>query len=180
MVASESVMALMWNILYTPDNGLFNTLLAAVGLPRQPFLISTTQALPAILAKAIWKDIGFTMLILLAGLQSIPEDFYDAADIDGASAWAKLRHITIPLMRRMILLASFMATIAGSRLFTPIILMTDGGPSDATVNTVFYMYEQAFRFQRMGEASATAVYLIIALVVISLLQSRALRTTHEY
>lgn len=180
LVSSEAVMALLWNILYTPDVGLINSMLAAIGLPRQPFLISTSQALPSLLALVVWKDIGFTMLILLAGLQTIPESFYEAAEIDGASAWDKLRHITLPLLKRMLLLATFMATIAGSRVFGPIILMTDGGPQDATVNTVFYMYEQAFRYQRMGDASATAIYLILLLIVISLVQSKVLKSEHEY
>lgn len=180
LVSSEAVMALLWNILYTPDVGLINSLLAAIGLPKQPFLISTSQAMPALLVMIVWKDIGFTMLILLSGLQTIPREFYDAAAIDGAGSWAKLRHITIPLLKRMLLLAIFMATIAGSRVFTPIILMTDGGPQDATINSVFYMYEQAFRYQRMGEASTTAVYLILFLILISLVEGWVFKTEHEY
>lgn len=180
LVSSEAVMALLWNMLYTPDVGLINSFLAAIGVSKQPFLISTSQALPSLMALIVWKDIGFTMLILLAGLQTIPRDFYDAAAIDGAGAWAKFRHVTIPLLKRMLLIAIFMATIAGSRVFTPIILMTEGGPQDATVNSVFYMYEQAFRFQRMGEASATAVYLILLLIIISLVEGRVFRAEHEY
>lgn len=180
LVSSEAVMALLWNILYAPDVGLLNSLLAAVGLPKQPFLISSSQAMPALLALIVWKDIGFTMLLLLSGLQTIPDEYYDAASIDGAGSWAKLRHITIPLLKRMLLLAVFMATIAGSRVFAPIILMTEGGPQDATTNSVFFMYEQAFRYQRMGDASATAVYLILFLILISLVEGRIFKTEHEY
>ena len=128
----------------------------------------------------IWKDIGFTTLILLAGLQTIPHEYHEAAQIDGAGAWARLRHITLPLLRRMLLLATFMATIAGSRIFIPIALMTDGGPEDATVNAVYFMYEQAFKFQRMGDASATAMLIILLLVAITLVQAGLLRTDHEY
>ena|SRR5579871_4465079 len=180
LVASEAVVALLWNILYTPDNGLINSFLRAVDLPTQPFLTDVAQALPAILVMVVWKDIGFTTLILLAGLQSIPPEFSDAAAIDGANAWQRTWHITLPLLRRMLLLAIFMATIAGSRIFIPIALMTDGGPQDATVNAVYYMYEQAFKFQRMGPASATAILVILLLVAITLAQTRLLRTTHEY
>jgi len=180
LVASEAVVALIWNILYSPDNGLFNSLLASVGIPRQQFINSTSEALPSILSMIVWKDVGFTMLILLAGLQTIPPEFYEAASIDGADGWARLRFITVPLLRRMLLLATFMATIGGARIFTPILLMTEGGPQDASVNLIYYMYEQAFRYQRMGEASATAVCVVLLLVAFTLLQGRLLRTVHEY
>jgi ABC-type sugar transport system permease subunit len=180
LVASEAIVALIWNILYTPDSGLFNVFLAQVGIPSQPFLTSAMQALPSVLVMIVWKDIGFTTLILLAGLQTIPHDFLQAAEIDGAGPWARLWHITLPLLKRMLLLATFMATIAGSRIFIPIALMTDGGPEDATVNAVYFMYEQAFKFQRMGEASATAMLVILLLVAITLVQARILRTDHEY
>jgi multiple sugar transport system permease protein len=113
-------------------------------------------------------------------LQTIPPEFSDAAAIDGASALQRLWYITLPLLKRMLLLATFMATIAGSRIFIPIALMTDGGPQDATVNAVYYMYEQAFKFQRMGPASATAILVILLLVAITLAQTRLLRTSHEY
>src|SRR6185312_1216846 len=109
LVASEAIVTLIWNILYNPDNGLFNSLLGTVGIPKQLFLISPIEALPAILTMIVWKDVGFTMLLLLAGLQTIPVEFHEAAAIDGASAWERLRHITIPLLRRMMLLATFMA-----------------------------------------------------------------------
>jgi ABC-type sugar transport system permease subunit len=180
LVASEAVIALIWNIMFAPDNGLVNVLIGRVGVPPQPFLTSETQALPTILAMVVWKDIGFTMLILLAGLQTIPQEYHEAAAIDGAGAWARLRHITLPLLRRMLLLATFMATIAGCRIFIPIALMTEGGPQDATVNAIYYMYEQAFKYQRMGEASATAVLVILLLIAITLVQARLLRTEHEY
>jgi ABC-type sugar transport system permease subunit len=152
LVASEAVIALIWNIMFAPDNGLVNALIGQVGIPSQPFLTSEIQALPTILAMVVWKDLGFTVLILLAGLQTIPQEYHDAAAIDGAGAWTQLRHITIPLLRRMLLLATFMATIAGCRIFIPIALMTQGGPQNATVNAIYYMYEQAFQFNRMRDA----------------------------
>jgi ABC-type sugar transport system permease subunit len=180
LVASEAVVALIWNILYTPDNGLFDVMLGQVGIPSQPFLTSAAQALPAVLMMIVWKDIGFTTLVLLAGLQTIPHEYHEAAQIDGAGAWSRLVHITLPLLRRMLLLATVMATISGSRIFIPIALMTDGGPENATVNAVYFMYEQAFKFQRMGDASATAMLIILLLVAITLVQARILRTDHEY
>jgi ABC-type sugar transport system permease subunit len=180
LVASEAIVALLWNILYTPDNGLINVFLGQIGIPSQPFLTNTLQALPSVLVMIVWKDIGFTTLILLAGLQTIPHDFHEAAEIDGAGPFARLIYITLPLLKRMLLLATFMATISGSRIFIPIALMTDGGPENATVNAVYFMYEQAFKFQRMGEASATAMLIILLLVAITLVQAGLLRTDHEY
>jgi ABC-type sugar transport system permease subunit len=180
LVASEAVIALIWNIMFAPDNGLVNVLIGQVGVPPQPFLTSQVQALPTILAMIVWKDIGFTMLILLAGLQTIPQEYYDAAAIDGAGPWSRLRHVTLPLLRRMLLLATFFATIAACRIFIPIALMTQGGPQDATVNAIYFMYQQAFEFQRMGDASATAVLVILLLIAITLVQAWLLRTEHEY
>lgn len=180
LVASEAVVALIWNILYTPDGGLFNAFLGAVGIASQPFLTSVSQALPSVLVMIVWKDIGFTTLILLAGLQTIPHEYHEAAEIDGAGAWSRLLHITLPLLRRMLLLATFMATISGSRIFIPIALMTDGGPEDSTINAVYFMYEQAFKYQRMGEASAVAMLIILLLVAITLVQAKLLRSDHEY
>jgi len=180
LVASEAIVALLWNILYTPGNGLINVFLEQVGIPSQPFLTSAMQALSSVLVMIVWKDIGFTTLILLAGLQTIPYEYHEAAEIDGAGPFSRLVHITLPLLKRMLLLATFMATISGSRIFIPIALMTDGGPENATVNAVYFMYEQAFKFQRMGEASATAMLIILLLVAITLVQARLLRTDHEY
>lgn len=179
LVASEAVIALIWNIMYDPSNGLINVLLNAVSIPKQPFLTSTSQALPSILAMVIWKDIGFTMLILLAGLQAIPDEYYEAASLDGAGPWRKLYSITVPLLRRSLLLAMFMATLSGFRIFTPILLMTEGGPQNATINVIYYMYDRGFRFLRMGEASAAAVVMIGLLAIITLVQGRLLRTNYD-
>lgn len=180
LVSSDAVITLVWNILYTPDNGLFNSLISAVGIPTQPFLTSTTQALPSILVIVVWKDLGFTMLILLAGLQSIPKEYQEAASIDGAGPLRRLIHITLPMLKRMLLLATFMATIDGYRIITPVILTTQGGPENASTNLAYYMFEQAFSYQRMGEASATAMIIIIMLSATSLVQMRALRTDYEH
>ncbi len=176
LVASETVIALIWNILYNPSSGIFNVLLHQFGIPAQPFLTSTSQALPAILAMVIWKDIGFTMLILLAGLQAIPDEYYEAAAIDGAGAWAQFWHITVPQLRRILLLVLFMATLAGFRIFTPILLMTQGGPQNASLNVIYFMYEQAFKYLKLGAASAAAVMMILILAIVTLIEGRILRT----
>jgi multiple sugar transport system permease protein len=180
LVASETVVALLWLILYFPDTGVFNVLLHSIGLPVQPFLIGTTQALPSVLVTIIWRDVGFIMLLLLAGLQTIPEEYSEAASIDGAGAWARFGYITLPLLKRTLLLAVFMVTLEGFSVFTPIYLMTGGGPLNATTNAIYYMYDQAFNFQRTGAASAMAVVMMIVLGLVTLVQGRLLRSELEY
>jgi ABC-type sugar transport system permease subunit len=176
LVASETVVALIWNMLYDPGSGIFNVLLRQIGIPSQPFLTSTTQALPSILAMVVWKDVGFTMLLLLAGLQAIPDEYYDAAAIDGAGPWAQFWYITIPQLRRILLLALFMATLAAFRIFTPVMLMTQGGPEYASTNVIYFMYEQAFKYLNLGAASAAAVMMIGILALVTLFEGRILRT----
>jgi ABC-type sugar transport system permease subunit len=180
LVASETVVALLWLILYFPDTGVFNVLIHSIGLPTQPFLISTTQALPSVLLTIVWRDVGFIMLLLLAGLQTIPEEYSEAASIDGAGSWARFGYITLPLLRRTLLLAVFMVTLEGFSVFTPIYLMTGGGPLNATTNAIYYMYDQAFNFQKTGAASAMAVVMMIVLGLVTLVQGRLLRSDLEY
>jgi multiple sugar transport system permease protein len=180
LVASEVVIAVIFNTMYFPDFGLFNAILRAVGLPTQGFIVSSTQALPSILVVMIWMDVGFTVLLYLAGLQSIPMEFSEAARIDGANEWDNFRYITLPLLKRTTLLCAFMATISGFRVFTPVYILTRGGPQDATVSAIYFVYEQAFKFLNMGPASAMAVAFILILAGITLVQGRVLRTEFEY
>ena len=180
VVTAVSIAAVIWNMMYHPEQGLINAMLEAIGIARQPFLTSIGQALPAITAMSIWQDAGFTMLIFLAGLQGIPEVYYEAADIDGASAIAKLRHITVPLLQRTTLYAVVTTTIFSFRAFTQVYVMTNGGPSDATRLAVYHIYETGFVFSEMGYASAMAVILIAILMVVAYTQARLLATSFEY
>ena len=180
LVTSGAVVAVIWNLMYHPDNGILNALLMAFGLAKQPFLVSTDQALFSILIMGIWQDVGFSMLLILAGLQNIPEVYYEAASIDGAGFFDNFRYITIPLLRRTLLFTIVVATIFSFRVFTPIYVMTRGGPSDATLLSVYYIFKQGFQLMNMGYASAMAVMLILLLIVITFIQSRILRTEFEY
>lgn len=180
LVTSVTVVAVIWNLMYHPDNGIFNALLQTVGLPRQPFLASPDQALPAIIAMSIWQDVGFSMLILLSGLQGIPEIYYEAAAIDGAGRWATLRNITLPLLTRTIFFAVIMTTISSFQVFTSVYVMTKGGPMDATRVAVYYIYEQGFSFLSMGYASALAVVLLIIIAIIAFIQARLMKSDFEY
>ncbi len=180
LVTSGAVVAVIWNLMYHPDNGILNSILQAFGIAKQPFLVSERQSLISILIMGIWQDVGFSMLLILGGLQNIPDVYYEAASIDGAGFIEHFRYITIPLLRRTLLLTVVVATIFSFRVFTPIYVMTKGGPSKSTLLSVYYIYQQGFQLMSMGYASSLAVILILLLIVITLIQSRILRTEFEY
>ncbi len=179
-VTAVSIAAVIWNLMYDPQNGFFNAILQTLGLPPQPFLTSASQALPSIIAMSVWLDAGFTMLIFLSGLQGIPYDYYEAARIDGASNWNLFRYITLPLLSRTTLFAVVTTTIFAFKIFTPVYIMTKGGPLDSTLVAVYYIFEQGFVFLDMGYASTLAVVLILILLIVAGLQGLLLRSQFEY
>jgi ABC-type sugar transport system permease subunit len=175
LAASETVAVLVWNQLYDPTNGLLDSVLHAAGLDGQPFLTSPSQALVAIVVMSAWKNVGLAVLIFLAGLQNIPQELIEAADLDGAGPVRRFRYITLPLLRRYVLVALFVSTISGTRIFTPVLLMTQGGPKDATTNLTYYAYQQAFQYSSYGTAAATTVCMLVLIGVVTLIQGVTLR-----
>jgi ABC-type sugar transport system permease subunit len=175
LAASETVAVLVWNQLYDPTHGLFNAVLRGAGLDGQPWLTSPSQALAAIVVMSAWKNVGLSVLIFLAGLQNVPPELHEAASLDGAGPVRRLRYVTLPVLRRYLLVALFVSTIAGTRIFTPIILMTQGGPKDATTNLTYYAYQQAFQFSSHGVAAATTVCMLVLIGAVTLIQGVALR-----
>lgn len=168
----------VWRWLYQPlPLGFFNNLLSFFGLAQQPFLQSTSQALPSILAPTIWVEIGFQVIIFLAGLKGIPELLYEAADIDGADNRQKLFKITIPLLRPTIIFLVVMGTIKYLRIFTQVYTMTyqgEGGPLNSTKPLVLYIYNNAFRSFDMGYAAAMTVVLFVLILCTTLIQLKVL------
>lgn len=179
LAASEAVTALIWNQMYEPSSGLFNAIFSALHLPMQPFLTGENQALLSIVVMTVWKDVGLPMLIFLAGLQAIPRELYEAAALDGANPRHVFFHITLPQLRPSIVVALFMMTITATRIFTPILIMTQGGPQGATSNLALYSYSQGFEFQSPGTASASVVCMLAVLTLVTLVQSAILRTRQE-
>ncbi|MCP8940121.1 sugar ABC transporter permease [Alsobacter sp. SYSU M60028] len=175
LAASEAVTALIWNQMYEPSSGLFNAILDAVSLPTQPFLTSGGQALVSIVVMSVWKDVGLPMLIFLAGLQSIPRELPEAAELDGADARQIFWYVTLPALRPSLVVALFMMTITATRMFTPILIMTQGGPQGATTNLALFSYLQGFEFQSPGTASASVVCMLVVLALVTAAQSFLLR-----
>lgn len=172
-------MAWVWRWFYQPPPiGAFNVWLTALGFSQMPFLRSTTQSLPAVLAPAIWAGIGFQIVIFLAGLKAIPRTYYEAAAIDGAGAWRVLFEVTLPLLRPTIVFLLVTSSIAYLRIFDYVYAMTNGqgGPLDATKPLVLKIFETAFTHFEMGYAATQTIVLFVILLVISLLQLKLLRS----
>jgi len=178
-MTSAVAMAWVWRWFYQGvPIGLFNNMLASVGIGQIEFLNSTTNALPAILAPAIWAGLGFQVIIFMAGLRAIPRSYYEAAQIDGVSTWTVLWEITIPLLRPTIVFIVVFSSIGFLRIFDHVFNMTTnnpGGPLNTTKPLVLMIYETAFRSFDMGYAAAQTVVLFLILLVVSLLQLRLLR-----
>jgi len=179
VVTSLVVISTVWKLMYN-SQGFINGVLGTLGVGAQPFLASSTQALPSLVLMSVWKEVGFYMLIFLAGLQAIPGELYESASIDGANRWTSFWRITLPLLRRATVFVMVVGTISAFKVFTPVYLMTDGGPADSTMVIVFYIFRVAFRYFEMGFASAMSFILMGIVIVLTLLQFRLLRTTVEY
>jgi multiple sugar transport system permease protein len=179
-VTTAVAMGWVWKWFYQPvPVGLFNDLLVHAGLPQQPFLRSTEQALYAVLAPAIWAGLGFQVVVFLAGLKAIPQEYYEAAAIDGAGRGRILTHVTLPLLRPTIVFLVVVSSIAFLRIFDYVYSMTlgQGGPLDSTKPLVLMIYETAFGHFQMGYAAAQTVVLFLILLAVSLAQLRVLRST---
>ena len=156
VITSTIAISIVWLWLYDANNGLFNLILIKLGLPTVPWLISSKYALLSIILMTIWKNAGYHMIILLAGLQAIPDTYYEAADIDGANAWQKFRYITWPHIIPTMLFVLITNTIFTFQAFGQIYTMTGGGPAKSTSVIVYYLYQRAFEFQEMGYAAAVS------------------------
>ncbi len=179
LAASEAATALVWNRMYEPSTGLFNTLLSAIGAPTQPFLTDSSQALVCIVILIVWKDVGLPMLIFLGGLQAVPDDLREAAALDGASPMRTFWSIVLPLLKPSLVLALFITTITATRIFTPIQILTQGGPAGSTANLAYYSYAENFLFTSPGLASVSVVVMLLLLAVITYVQSRIIRDVRE-
>jgi multiple sugar transport system permease protein len=177
---SVSVISLIFVAVLTADSsGLINNVLANLGIAPIPFLLNQQTAMPSIALAAVWWTVGFNMLILLAGLQNIPSDVLDAARVDGADGWRQFVWITLPLLRRPLMLVTILQFIACFQVFGLVDVMTRGGPGGATRSLVYYLFERAFTNSQLGYGSAIASILFLILFVVSILQLRFFRRQED-
>jgi multiple sugar transport system permease protein len=180
VVTSLVVAAMLWQLMYNRDLGLIQSVLSAFGLHHDGFLTNTTLALPSIVVMMVWKEVGFSMIIFVAGLKGIPEMFYDAAAIDGASPLQRFWYVTLPLLKPVTLFVVVTQTISAFQVFVPIYVMTKGGPFFVTNAIVYYIYQNGFAYNDMGYASALSFFVLALLVAVSYFQFRLLRGQAEY
>jgi len=176
VITSIVAIAVVWRFLLNPDVGLINMALGAIGIDGPAWLADPALAMPSIIAMAVWRNLGFAMIVFLAGMQAIPASLYEAASIDGAGRWQSFRSITVPLLRPTILFMTVITTIGYLQLFEEPFVMTAGGPLDATLSVTMYMYQQGFTFFHQGYASAIAYVLFLIVAIIAFLQFKFLRS----
>jgi len=169
-ITSFVAISLVWKWMYDPDFGLFNNILARLGLPPQPWLSSPATAMPSLMLMSVWMYAGYMMVIFLAGLQNIPESLYESARIDGAGAWQRFRRITLPMLRPTTFFVLVTMVIFMFQVFTAVYVMTEGGPLHATDVIVYHIYRNAWEYLRMGYASAMAWVLFGIVFVVTLVQ----------
>ena len=179
-IASLVAVVLVWRYLLDPQAGLINGMLAALGIQGHAWLGEPEYALYAMIALSVWQDMGYNVIVFLAGLQTIPDTFYEAAMVDGANSWQRFRYITLPLLSRTTMFVLVLTTISYMQVFVPMAVMTQGGPLNSTRTIVLHIWNQAFQYLKMGYASALSVVLLLMLLGITLIQLRLLRTNWEY
>ncbi len=176
VITSIVAIAVVWRFLLNPDVGLINMAMEAVGLSGPNWLGDPVLAMPSIIAMAVWRNVGFAMIVFLAGLQSIPSSLYEAASIDGATRWQAFRHVTVPMLRPTILFLLVITTIGYLQLFEEPFVMTDGGPLDKTLSVSMYMVQQGFTFFRQGYGAAIAYVLFLLVALVAFAQFKLVRS----
>ncbi len=182
VLTSEIATGVLWRWLYQPEYGLFNSILSAINLPRLGWLYSPELAMPSVVAYATWKGIGFTVIIIMAGLDGIDETYYEAARVDGANLWNLFWHITLPLLRPTLTFVLVTGVIGSLQVFGPVYVMTQGpgGPLNRTRTMVLHQYQTAFLSFQWPYGTAIAFISFAIIMALTLAQLRLLRRRWEY
>ncbi len=170
VITSTASVAIVWTYLYNTDRGVINYYLTQLGFGQIPWLSSSTWAIRSVIALAVWKSLGFDFILFEAGLKNIPQHLYEAARIDGAGAWKQFRHITVPMLTPTLFFAVVIGLIGAFQVFDAPYIMTTGGPGDSTRTVVMQIYENGFRFLRIGYASTIALTLFGIILSITIAQ----------
>ncbi|NTU80493.1 MAG: sugar ABC transporter permease [Chloroflexales bacterium] len=179
-VMAGAVVAVVWSYIFDPHYGLIDKLLGLVGLSSPDWLGTTVWAMPAVIIVYVWKNLGYAVVIYLAGLQGIPRELYDAARVDGAGPWARFRHVTLPGLSPVAFFLSVTSILATFQSFDIIKVLTDGGPVDATSTLIYHLYELGFVSYDAGKAGVVAVVLFTIMLVLTLIQLRYLERRIAY
>ncbi len=175
VVTSMVAAAIIWSWMYNSDVGLLNYLLSMIGIDGPKWLQNPHWALPAIAIMSIWKNAGYNMMIFLAGLANIPKDYYEAARLDGSSAWSRFLHITLPMLSPVTFFVLVVTTIGAFQVFEQTFVMTNGGPGVSTLTLSYYIWQTAFRFFNLGGASALGYLFFLLVLAVTALQFLARR-----
>ena len=169
VVTSATAVGLVWAWIYSPASGLLNQAIGLIGLPPQKWVSDPFWAMPSIVAMSVWQGLGINIIVFLAGLQAIPQEYYDAASTDGAARWARFRHVTLPLLTPSLFFTGILSLIGSFQVFDQVyILARPGKPTEFTITLVYYIYESGFKFFRMGMAAAASwtLFLIVAVLTV--------------
>ncbi len=176
VVVSGVVITILFQQLFAFETGYVNGILTALGGRRVPWLVSPQWAMPSIALMATWKNVGFYIILFLAGLQNIPESMYEVAHLEGATTWQRWWHVTLPLLNPMMVTVIVLSTIGGFSLFIEPYVLTGGGPLNSTLSALLYIYNQAFYFNHMGYAAALGLFFALVIFVVVILQRRFVET----
>lgn len=170
ILTAGAVVAIVWQYLFNMDLGVVNYYLGQIGIPKIPWLVSSQWSIPAVIFMIVWNGVGFNMILLLAGLQGIPQELYEAAAIDGAGPVAGFRYITLPLLSPIIFFILVKGVIGVLQLFDQPFVLTSGGPGDSSRTVLMYIYEIGFKTLRLGYASAVGLILFALILVVTVIQ----------
>lgn len=174
VIVSGVVITILWEQLYAYETGLLNLVLTRLGCSRIPWINSPEWAMPSIAIMATWKNVGLYIILFLVGLQGIPRYLYEAAEIDGAKAYQRFIHITVPALNNTIMLVIILSTIGGFSLFIEPFVMTGGGPLNSTLSAMLYIYNQAFYFGHMGYAATLGLFFALIILLVILIQKKVI------
>jgi ABC-type sugar transport system permease subunit len=172
VVISGVVVTIMWQQLLSYENGIINRLLVSIGLGKIGWLTDPDVSMISIALMATWKNVGLYVILFLVGLQTVPKQYYEAADLEGASHWQKFTRITIPMINPTIFMVMVLSTLGGFSLFIEPYIMTGGGPMNSTLSAVLYIYKEAFEYYHMGYSATLGLFFALLIVLVVLIQKR--------